>query len=183
MFRSPSFVACLVTVSIAMASFGATQSHAEDAKEIDVLGKAKMEVPAEFKEGEKKSRIIEHEFQVGEGDDAARLTMMRAGGGVQPNIKRWKGQFSGGKDEDQKVETMTVGPFEVHLVDVSGTFAESMGGGPFFGGKTVQREDYAMVGAVFAFEGRLYFAKLVGPAKTVKANREKFVAMVKSAGK
>ncbi|MCC9600619.1 hypothetical protein LOC67_08600 [Stieleria sp. JC731] len=167
-----------------MMTFTAGKSSAEEAKAIDVLGKAKMTVPSEFKPSEKKSRIIEHEFKVGEGDAAARLTMMRAGGGVAQNIKRWKGQFSGGKEEDQKTETVKAGPFELHLVDVTGSFAESMGGGPFFGGRTVQRENYAMVGAIFASEdGGMYFAKLVGPAETVKANREKFVEMTKSVGK
>ncbi|MDM4014111.1 hypothetical protein [Roseiconus lacunae] len=183
MLRSSRLTACLAAVSVALLSLGAGRSVAEEATSVDVLGKAKMSVPSEFKKSEKKSRIIEHEFKVGEDEKAARLTMMRAGGGVQPNIKRWKGQFSGGKEEDQKTETFKAGPFEVHLIDVAGTFAESMGGGPFFGGKTVQRENYAMVGAIFESEDRLYFAKMVGPAETIKANREKFVEMAKSVGK
>ncbi|MEO1616036.1 MAG: hypothetical protein AAFV88_09320 [Planctomycetota bacterium] len=159
-------------------------AFAEDTAEavsVDVFKMGTMEVPEEFKRTQPKSRILEHEFKVGEDGQTARLTMMAAGGGVEPNIKRWKGQFSGGKPEDQKVEKIKAGPFEVHLIDVSGSFAESMGGGPFAPGKTVQRENYAMAGAILAAPtGRLYFVKMIGPQETVKANREKFVKMVKS---
>lgn len=151
------------------------------AETVSVFGKGELKIPAEFKRAEKQSRIIQHEFKVGEGEQVARLTMMAAGGGVEPNVKRWKGQFAGGKKEDQKTEKMNVGKWEVHLVDATGSYAERMGGGPFFGGKTVQREDYAMAGAIIAEpEGRLYFLKMIGPSKVVKDNREKFVEMIKS---
>ena len=57
------------------------------------------------------------------------------------------------------------------------------GGGPSFGGKTVQRENYAMAGAILVSQdGLMYFAKMIGPAEVVKGNREKFVKMIKSVG-
>ena len=129
--------------------------------------------------------ILEHEFQAkaGDGDDAAtaRLTMMGAGGDVAANIQRWKGQFVGGDPAKQKVEEMKLGDWKVHLVDVSGSYAERTGGGPFAGGKVVNRKDYAMAGAILVHpEGRKYFLKLIGPGKVVKANREAFVKMIKS---
>ena len=59
-----------------------------------------------------------------------------------------------------------------------------MGGGPFFGGKTVERENYAMAGAIIVHpEGRKYFVKMVGPAEVVNENREAFVEMIKSIDK
>ncbi len=158
---------------------------AEEAKAetISVLGKAEMKVPAEFKRGKRANRIIAHEFQVGETEPKTRLTMMGASGGVEANIKRWKGQFSGGDADAQKTEKISVGKWAVHLVDVSGSYYETMGGGPFSGGKRVLRENYAMAGAILAEpEGGLYFVKMIGPADTVKKNRKKFVEMIKSVG-
>ena len=61
--------------------------------------------------------------------------------------------------------------------------------GPFFGGgKTVQRKDYAMIGAILVEPGdspnkKLYFAKMIGPQELIKSHREKFIEMVKSVGK
>ena len=92
-----------------------------------------------------KSSIIEHEFQAktGEGKEGetARVTFMAAGGDVKANIQRWKGQFAGGKAEDQKVEEMKLGNWQVYIVDVNGSFAEEMGGGPFAGGKVINRRE------------------------------------------
>ena len=56
-----------------------------------------------------------------------------------------------------------------------------MGGGPFAGGKVINRENYAMAGAILVHpEGRKYFVKMIGPAAVVKANRKSFVSMIKS---
>jgi hypothetical protein len=149
-------------------------------KTVSVFDAATLSVPPAFKPVEAKSRIVEHEFEAREGDQVARMTMMASGGGIEANIARWKGQFSGGKAEAQKTEQIKVGNWDVHLVEVSGTYKDSMGGGPFAGGKTVDRADYAMVGAILVHpEGRTYFVKLVGPQATVKANQTKFVEMIK----
>ncbi|MEM6468957.1 MAG: hypothetical protein AAF802_05260 [Planctomycetota bacterium] len=181
-FRSIVPAIAIIFVGLPFAGIVSSQDTAEATK-VEVLKKYSMEIPAEFKRTEPKSRILEYEFKVGEEDKAARLTMMAAGGGIEPNIQRWKGQFAGGKPEDQNVEKMTVGQFEVHIIDVNGSFEERMGGGPFSGGKVVQRENYAMAGAILAApSGRLYFVKMIGPQETVKSNREKFVKMVKSIG-
>ncbi len=163
-------------------------AHAEDKQEtVSVFGDGDLKVPAEFKRVEPQSPIIAHEFQakVGEGKDGetARVTMMAAGGDVAANIERWKGQFAGGDAKDQKTEEMKLGKWQVYLVDVSGNFAERMGGGPFAGGKVVNRENYAMAGAILVHpEGQKYFVKMIGPADVVKANREAFVTMIKSIG-
>ncbi len=177
LFSMYSLVMLLVTIT--SASLRAQDAPA--AKTVTVFD-GSLTVPPAFKPADTKSPIIEHEFKVpGEGDDVGRLTFMPSGGGVQPNIDRWKGQFIGGKAEDQKVEQMKVGNWTVHLVELSGTYKDSMGGGPFSGGKTVERPDYGMLGAILEHpEGRLYFVKLVGSQANLKKNRESFVEMVKS---
>ncbi|MCA9139779.1 MAG: hypothetical protein KDB00_23565 [Planctomycetales bacterium] len=184
--RSYGLFVCLASISLCPINVPTTfadDATAAKSESVSVFDEGKLTIPAAFKRTEPASRIIQHEFKVGEDDATARLTMMPAGGGVEANIKRWKGQFAGGDEAEQKTEKIKVGKWEVHLVDVSGSYAERMGGGPFFGGKTVQRENYAMAGAVIvAPDSRLYFAKLIGPADVVKSNRKLFVDMIKSLG-
>jgi hypothetical protein len=187
--RLKTFSVCLQLVAVGLlwgGSVGA-EAPAEKAESISVFGSAELEVPAAFQRVAPRSSIIEHEFEVtmGEGDQAetARITLMAAGGDVPANIKRWQGQFAGGDPQAQKSEEMKLGDWQVHLVDVSGTYAESMGGGPFAGGKVVNRENYAMTGAILVHpDGRKYFVKMIGPLPVVKSNREAFVQMIKSIG-
>lgn len=187
-FTSFAAIACLGLTTLATAADapGASKTDAK-VETIDVFGEFKMTVPKAFKRSKLGSRILEHEFvaTAGEGDAAkkARVTFMAAGGGVKPNIDRWMGQFSGGDKDAQKTDVVKVGKLTVHVVDCSGRFGEKMGGGPFAPGRTIQRTDYAMAGAIMAHpEGRLYFVKMIGPASVVKANRADFVKMVKSVG-
>ncbi len=184
----------LCLAALAVASLGTMNSvaiHAADTAEatkpevIEVMGEGKLEIPADFKRIAPKMGMIEHEFEVtaGEGDDVTtgRVTMMGASGGIEPNIARWKGQFAGGDKEANKTEKMKVGKFDVYIVDLNGSFADSMGGGPFSGGRVVQRPDYAMTAAIIASpDGKTYFIKMIGAAAVVKANRDEFVKMVKN---
>lgn len=161
-----------------------TVSADEKAKEtVSVFGDKKLEVPQSWQKTKPASSIVEYEFLVkgGEGDDAptARVTMMAAGGDVKANIDRWKGQFAGGDAAAQKSEEKKVGDWVVHVVDLSGNFKETMGGGPFSGGKVVERQNYAMLGAILVHpEGRKYFIKMTGPSDLVKSNRESVVQML-----
>jgi len=164
---------------------GLVSAQAADSKEtVSVFGEADIAVPADFKRVEPKSRIIQHEFQAkaGKGDDekTARVTMMAAGGDVKANIQRWQGQFAGGDQDARKTEELKVGKWQVYIVDVNGNYAERVGG-PFAGGKVVNRENYAMIGAILEHsDGRKFFLKMIGPADVVKGNRKAFVSMVKS---
>ena len=180
-----------VSLVVSLFAFSAANNHCAQAEEaavadantIQVFDDAKLEIPEGWKRIKPQSGIIEHEFlaKTGEGDDApqARITMMAAGGPVKANIERWKGQFTGGDADAQKTEDKTVGKWTIHIADLSGTFAESMGGGPFAGGKTVKRENYAMTGVILEHaEGRKYFIKVTGPMDVVKANRPALVKML-----
>jgi len=156
---------------------------------VEVLQAGKLKVPTEFKRVKPKSRIVQHEFeaQAGEGDEAktARVTMMQAGGDVKANVRRWKGQFAGGDKTANKTEELSVGEWTVHIIDLNGSFGERMGGGPFSGGKVVQRENYAMTGVILVPpnagpQGPKFFVKMIGPSAVVKANRNRLVQMIKS---
>lgn len=190
-----TFTAILIATAYVFASNQGTIADEQATNKpvsIDVFGLGTLLVPAEFKQVEPKSRIVQYEFVASEGDgenaETARLTMMQAGGDVSANVRRWKGQFSGGDKQANRSEELTIGKWSVHIVDVNGSYADSMGGGPFSGGKVVQRENYAMTGAIIAPadakpESPKFFVKLIGPAEVVKANRERLITMVKSLDK
>lgn len=148
--------------------------------------KLTFEATGDWKSITPKSRILEKEIEVpkvGDDEAAGRLTMMGAGGSIDANIQRWEGQFSqsDGSAAQAKTKKMTVDGMDVTMVDISGTFSQTMGG-PFSGGKKVENPDYRMLAAIIetAGEGN-YFVKLVGPAATVNANEAEFEKMIKSA--
>ncbi len=140
------------------------------------LGKGKVVVakPEKWKTVPK-GQMLEHEFNVkGEGDSFARITIMQASGGIEGNIDRWVGQFDGAKKEDAKVEKKDVDQTKVHIVEIAGTFNESMGGAP-----SKKRENYKMLGAILELkDGSMIFIKATGPKDIVGGMREGFVKML-----
>ncbi|MEM6978131.1 MAG: hypothetical protein AAF539_00605 [Planctomycetota bacterium] len=153
---------------------------------INVFGST-MTVPAAFTAAEKQSRIIAHEFAASDdGGETARVTMMAAGGGIQANLDRWKGQFGGDDKEIGDTKEFKSGPFNAYLLKVSGKYAETMGGGPFSGGRKVMRDNYAMLGAILVKpiaadgSGPSYFIKMIGPKSVIESNADAFETMIKS---
>jgi hypothetical protein len=165
------------------AAAAAKVSDQEKAETITVFDMMTLTIPEAWKTEAPKSSIVQHEYSLTkpEGEDAAgatRITMMAAGGGVEPNIKRWEGQFSEGPEA--KVEKFDAAGQKVHFVEIEGTFKESMGGGPFSGGKTVMQKDYMMLGGIIELaNGRMYFIKLTGPKSEAKPQAEAFKKMLK----
>ena len=157
---------------------------AESAKATESLslagGKIVVTKPASWKTMPPKSNIIEYEFRAPiEGDEASRITIMSATGGIQANIDRWIGQFDGLKKADAKVEKKEIEKTTAHIVELEGTYKESMGG-PFApGGGTKKLENHAMLGAILELkDGSTVFIKMTGPKKVVAAEREAFQAMI-----
>lgn len=152
-------------------------------------GRLKLQVAASWKKpAKRRSRIIEREFTVpaAKGDKASgRLTMMQSGGSLKQNVERWFGQFKqpdGRATKDvAKVSEKKINGQDVTIVDITGTFKESMGGGPFAPGKTVMREDYRMLGGIVQTKvARQYFFKLYGPKKTITEAEPAFLKMMDS---
>jgi hypothetical protein len=144
-----------------------------------------MTVPKGWLRKQPRVRIIDYEFAVpaAEGDSqGGRVTVTVAGGGIDANLQRWYGQFTqpdGSKTSDKaKVEQQEIAGHKVHLVDISGTYAESMGGGPFAPGKVTERPAYRMLAAIIETPSGLYFIKFYGPQKTVAAGAAAFRKMI-----
>jgi hypothetical protein len=161
------------------------QAVAEQAAAFTIAdGSFSLAAPANWKRVPPKSRIVETEFEIpGAGDAAAgRMTVMGAGGTVEANIDRWVGQFSqpDGSDTKDKTTTKTlkVAGCTVTLVDIPGTYKD-MPGGPFAGGKTIERPDYRMLAAIIESpEAGSYFLKLYGPAATIAQHADGFRKMI-----
>jgi hypothetical protein len=173
----------LVLVACAVSTAAAQQDPAA----MDLGGKFEMRAPEGWMRQQPRTSIVEYEFAVPKAkDDAAdgRMTIMRAGGGVEANIDRWYTQFTqpdGGSTRDRgKVKKITVAGEEVHLVDLSGTYKDQRG--PM--APAVERPDYRMLGAILATKNAgTFYIKLYGPKKTIADNEGAFVKMIEGLAK
>lgn len=145
-----------------------------------------LHAPEAWKPKQTASMMLQNEFSVPavEGDsNDGRATVMSAGGSVEANIDRWIGQFSqpdgSPTAEKAKTEKLEVAGRDVHLVDISGTFADSKG----MMGPVVQRPDYRMLAAIIVAPEATYFVKFYGPQKTVGSQAEAFRKMIQGLGK
>jgi len=143
-----------------------------------------LEAPAGWERVQPKSRMVEVEFSVpaAQGEAPGRMTVMGAGGSIEANIERWRGQFTQPDGSDTRDKTTTkklkVAGCEVTMVDIAGTFAD-MPGGPFAGGQAVQRPGYRMLAAIVETPGQgNSFVKLTGPAATIAGQEDAFRKMI-----
>lgn len=115
-----------------------------------------------------------------EGDDAdGRLTVSFAGGTIEANAERWRGQF-GGKPTAESTNELEAGDLKITVIDFSGEFDDSRG--PFARG--AKKADYRMIGAMIPIEqDRMCFVKATGPAKTIAAHSRKIIDFVSSVKK
>lgn len=173
----------LVIVDVACAqAVPATDTEAKTATVAIANGALALTAPAEWTVKKPRTRIVAHEFAIpaAEGDAAGgRLTIMGAGGSIQANIDRWKGQFTApDKKHPDKVSKKEIAGQQVHLVELAGTFQDRPGG-PF--GPSVERKGYRMMAAIVVTEGKgNYFVKLYGPAKTITKAEGQFRGFIES---
>ena len=116
----------------------------------------------------------------GESEDAPVAVFFHfagGGGGIQANLDRWVGQFEGVPEKTQSKEE--VSGVVIHLLEASGTFMDSMGGGPFSTAKK-PKPGTMMLGAILESDRGPVFIKLTGPKAEVAALKEDFLKLVKS---
>ena len=97
------------------------------------------------------------------------------GGDVDGNVGRWVGQFTvaGAEEPELYRATRDGGGLEVHLIDIRGTYVNSMT-------QTPPTADTRLLGAIVLGPQGPVFFKLVGPAATVAAAEEAFEAFAGS---
>lgn len=108
-------------------------------------------------------------------NDPTEVTVSRAGGSADANIRRWIAQF-----DDAGADTRTdrkVNDVDVIVVQVSGTYT---GDGMMPGSNAEPKKGWTLVGAIAAGGGTPYFFKMLGPTARVRAARPAFDAMIAS---
>ncbi len=144
----------------------------------------RLQVPARWKKGKPRSRIIDHEFSIPAPKgktQPGRMTITSAGGSIAANLKRWKGQFTPPPDtpakEAAKTSQLSIAGLDVHVIDLKGTFHDRRG--PF--APATDRPRYRMLGAVIKTPGAgLFFVKFYGPQPTVDQSAKAFYEMLDS---
>jgi hypothetical protein len=103
------------------------------------------------------------------------------GGSVQANIDRWVGQMQqadGSASKDKaKTEVLTVNGLKVTTVDVTGRYTAEMSPGS---GSFSDKPNYRLRAAIVETPKGAYFAKLIGPEKTVGRWSQSFGEYVNS---
>lgn len=93
------------------------------------------------------------------------------GGGIEPNIQRWVGQFEGEPTVER--ETDEVDGNKIHYLYAKGTYLDSGMGGPFAGNKTA-KEGYMMLAAIVENKEGAVFLKATAPEKSAEAIKDAF---------
>lgn len=132
-------------------------------------------VPADWEAQPPKSEFVLGEFSIpGEGGPA-RLTLSSAGGGIEANLDRWRGQVQRGpKDPEPRESEIEFDGTKGTLLELAGTYSDMFSGGS-------PTRDWRMLGVAVPIGGTNYFLKLTGPAGTVDPRRDEFVKFVTSA--
>ncbi len=122
-----------------------------------------------------KMRFATYRIPRAPGDtEDAELSIMQAGGSVDANATRWIGQFDAAGQKTAKRSARKVGPLEVTILEVRGTYSGGMGQ------EGSAKAGWALLGAIVATPEMPCFFKLVGPAKSVSAAQRDFDALIGS---
>ena len=132
-------------------------------------GNLVLNVPTTWKKMPNANRMRKGTFEIppAKGDkEPGELTIFNfPGNQVDPNMKRWIGQFSSDGRKSKMVQGKA-GKYEYYMVDISGTYNKSVG--PPIARKTKPFSNYRMLGVIMPIPGKgMYFLKLAGPDKTI----------------
>lgn len=118
--------------------------------------------------------VAEYAIPGRDGADQGRIVVSTAGGTLDMNVARWKAQFRGGPDGgavEPVISKVEAGDLSIDVVEFAGEY-RGMGGG-FTPGQLM------ITGIVPSTNNQQVFIKFIGPAKTVEANREAFMELLR----
>jgi hypothetical protein len=175
---------CTILSAALLAGFAQAQNKG---KEVEIDG-LKSKVPETWKAVDTNSQFRAAQFSIpkAEGDERDGELVVYffgkgQGGGVDANVKRWQQQIKppeGKKIEDvMKKDSFKVGDVQVTEIELQGTYQA-----PAFAAnqKSEKIANARMIGVVFESPNGPYYFKLVGPAKTVEANKKGFDEWLKN---
>lgn len=100
-----------------------------------------------------------------------------SGGGVQANLERWAAQFVEETPTPGKTEELKSDHAKVTLMDKSGTFKQQAN---MMSSEFTAKANWRMLAAVVEIEGGPLFVRATGPAASMAAQRDAFVAAMQS---
>ena len=137
----------------------------------DTVGTIALVVPTQWEKQVPASRMRLAQYHLPGPGGGASLVVFRfpgGGGAVGANVDRWLGQIEqpdGSSTKDSaKVESRTVGRFNVTTVDAAGTYVATMRPGTT---GPENKPNTRMLAAVIEGQGNPFFFKVVGPQATV----------------
>jgi len=100
------------------------------------------------------------------------------GGAVQPNLTRWRAQFSSpdGSPVREKVTRDSTGAFPITIAEYTGTYARGIGAGD----ASQAKPDQTLVAAIVETAKGTIFVQLFGPSAAVASQHESLVRFVKA---
>jgi len=178
---------CTVCSLFALALLTGLARAENKGKEVELDG-LKSKVPESWKAQDTNSQMRVAQFTIPKVDGDERdgelvvFFFQKGGGGsVEQNVERWKKQVTppeGKKPEDvMKQDSFKVGDVKVTVVDLQGSYQA-----PQFAAnqKPEKIANARMIGVVFESPNGPYFFKMVGPAKTIEANKKGFDEWLKN---
>ena len=139
------------------------------------VGGFQFMVPAGWQQQPPKSEFVLGEFTLPGVGGSARLTLSSAGGGIEANIERWRGQFRRGpNDAESRESTITFDGRRSSLVEISGTYSD------MFNGRQPSPQ-WRMLGLAAPLGPTNFFIKLTGPLATVIDQKDAFLQFAESA--
>ncbi len=143
-----------------------------------------MEIPADWvsQEVPNPMRAAQFEWPAAGGGDKPLLIVFYfgpgSGGGVQANIDRWRGQFvESGAPSAGTTDSFSTDSAKITVLDKTGTYKDQP---QMMSPEFTAREGYRMLAAAVEIEGGPVFFKAVGPEQSVAAQKEAFLAAVKT---
>lgn len=159
----------------AACSSGATQTAPQNQSNVPATGELRYKAPEGWITEKTTSAMRAAQYKLpkadGDPDDASLVLYYfgaQQGGSPQANVERWINQIEqpdGSASKDKaKSESTTINGLKVTTVDVAGTYTAEMTPGS---GDRHNSANYRLRAAVIETPKGNYFAKLVGPVKTV----------------
>ncbi len=104
------------------------------------------------------------------------VSVMQAGGSVEANVARWKGQFDSDAQKAAKTEMKKFGGLEVTVVEIAGAMVGSAMPGM---GEQAPKASWMLLAAIVEVPGTdPYFFKATGPKATIGAARGELDALL-----
>ncbi len=121
-------------------------------------------------------RVAEYGVPGIDGAEQANIIVYQfpGGGSFAANVERWKGQFrsaDGAAPVEAKLETLDADGIRVEVAELSGAY-RGMNSPDF-------ATDHTLIAAMIETDGNPVFIQLVGPTRTIDANRDAYMAMLR----